>query len=186
MDSAADFEVRCCKCHVSTNAHQKPEDAIKQWNSGEDIECVLDLFIDNLDKNLQGYVEEILIADDDMFWAVNAQSCDANAALLKINGKIVYIVHDGDTIGFDEISEYNPDFYCHVIKPSQGKSIVFRKVLRNEDGVIEGLEFGWGERYLFIFASEDNIIITKSIINLYNDITWDEIPDFDDSVLFAE
>jgi hypothetical protein len=140
--------------------------------------------MDDLNIILQGEVDELLVADDNMFWLVNDQSCDSNSAILKMNGKMVFVTHNDETISLEEISSYNPELYCHVIKPSKGERIVFRKVLYNDSGVVEGLEFGWGTRYLFIFASEHNLIITKSVVDLHGNITWDEIPAFDDSVLF--
>jgi hypothetical protein len=66
-------------------------------------------FEGNLAKILQGTVEEILIADDDWFWTVTNQSCGCNSVILKINGKIIRIVHDRETIAFTDIPSYDAE-----------------------------------------------------------------------------
>ena len=57
------------------------------------------------------------------------------------------------------------------------------KVLYGEDGALDGIKFRFGDRYLFIFADEHNLIVTKSVVDLsFEDVP--AVPWNEDSVLF--
>ena len=186
MDPVDDFIVRCKKCHISTHAYMKPEEAIKQWDSGNDIMPPLDLLSDNLDKNLEGPVLYMAIRGDDSV-QLNQQSCDCLEVIIVTNDRIIIAEHEkygeNGSIAFGTMSSFNKEVYnLRITAPADG-SIEFVKILYEEDGTIDCVKYRYGEHYLFLFADEYNLIVTKSIMDLtFEDDT--PIPDYDPSVLF--
>lgn len=55
-----------------------------------------------------------------------------------------------------------------IASPSDGL-FRFMKVVYHEDGTLDAIKYRYGNRYLFIFADEYNLIVTKSINDLTND-----------------
>lgn len=53
-DFVDDFVVRCKKCHISTMAFMKPEQAIEHWEQEDTVPPPLDLIIDDVDGSLAG------------------------------------------------------------------------------------------------------------------------------------
>jgi len=145
---------------------------------------------DDLEKYLAGVVEEVRISDS-FLWLVNEQSCDCFAVILKINNRMIYVKHidrqnsNDMTMAFYTISGYDPELFRHVVKSKVGETIIFQKLLYSDDGGVDGLKFRCDKRYFFIFASENNLIITKSIVDLAEEDDFEELPDYDDSVLFS-
>ena len=186
MDFVQDFEVRCSKCHLSTHAHMEPEEAIRHWNAADDFCGTMDLLIDDLDKNLQGEILEIRISDD--MYQYNNQSCDVSEAMLVYKDKFIRISHeeadDIGAIGFERWTAFNPRMYRYVVKPKTGKPIQFIKIFYEDDGSIAGLKMRIDDRYLFVFVSEHDLIITKSSFDLLEEDEDTHIPYYDDSVLF--
>lgn len=112
IDFVADFEVRCSKCHLSTHAYIKPEDAVKHWNDGDDImEKPLHIFWDDPEGYLQSEVVAIHISDDG-FWRISHQSCDFDEAVgsLKYVGFEAYLLSILDQQQLSALDRYLGSF----------------------------------------------------------------------------
>ena len=180
VDFVADFEVRCSKCHLSTHAYIKPEDAAKHWNDGDDImEKPLHIFWDDPEGYLQGEVVAIHISDD-CFCGISHQSCDFEEAIFEYKNKMYFFEHERSgedgAINIGSLSSFNPEVYKHVVKPADGETIRFEKIVYSENGDIEGVAFRWGDTWLFVFTSEHNLILTRSSFDLSDDGGWPEAP----------
>lgn len=180
VDFVADFEVRCSKCHLSTHAYIKPEDAAKHWNDGDDImEEPLHIFWDDPEGYLQGEVVAIHISDD-CFCGISHQSCDFGEAVFEYKDKMYFFEHEHSgedgSINIGSLSSFNPEVYRHIVKPADGEIIRFEKIVYSENGDIEGIAFRWGDTWLFVFTSEHNLILTRSSFDLSDDGGWPEAP----------
>ena len=73
-------------------------------------------------------------------------------------------------------------YSLRISAPSDG---IFRfvKVFYQENGAVDGIKYRFGDRYLFIFASEYNLIVTKSIMDLTEEDDT-PVPIYDPSILF--
>lgn len=81
------------------------------------------------------------------------------------------------------ISSFSKEIYSlRISAPSDG---IFRfvKVFYQENGAVDGIKYRFGDRYLFIFASEYNLIVTKSIMDLTEEDDT-PVPIYDPSILF--
>lgn len=163
VDFVADFEARCSKCHLSTHAYIKPEDAAKHWNDGDDImEEPLHIFWDNPEGYLQGEVVAIHIADDE-FDPITQQSINFMEAIIEYTDKMLCIEHAHGTIDIEEFSSYNPDFYRYVIRPASGEMIKFDNLVSADRNVIR-LEYRWNDTWLFIVSEQDNLVIARDTV----------------------
>lgn len=168
IDFVDDFEVRCSKCHLSTHAYIKPEDAAKHWNDGDDImDTPLHIFWDDPEGYLQGEVVAIHIADDE-FDPVTQQSINFLDAIIEYRGKKLIVQHysdeDGHTIDIRKISAFNPDRYRYIIRPAKGDIIKFANIVISDNDSIARLEYSWNESWLFIAAEQDNLVIARDIV----------------------
>ncbi len=118
---------------------------------------------------------------------LNQQSCDCNRLMIVMADKILGVEHEehgeDGTIGFERISSFSKEIYSlRISAPSDG---IFRfvKVFYQEDGAVDGIKYRFGDRYLFIFASEYNLIVTKSIMDLTEEDDT-PVPIYDPSILF--
>lgn len=170
VDFVADFVVRCSSCHQSTHAYIKPEDAAAHWNSGDDVmQDPLHIFWDDPEGNMQGEIVAIHISDDE-FVGISPQSCDFNEAIIEYRDKMYSVEHErfgeGGLLNIGHISSFNPEIYRHTVRPMKGEQIQFVKILYTADGNVEGLAFRWADSYLFVFADEYNLVLTRSSVDL--------------------
>ena len=164
IDFVADFEARCSKCHRSTHAYMRPEDAAKHWNDGDDImDSPLHIFWDDPEGYLQGEVIAIHIADDE-FDPVTQQSINFMEAIIEYTDKKLCVEHDGCTIDIGSISSFNPDMYRYTIRPATSETIKFGNIVISDNGSIARLEYRWNESWLFIVAEQDNLVIARDIV----------------------
>lgn len=173
LDIAQDYIVRCEKCHESTNAYMRNEEAIKAW---ENSECTgpLDLLTDDLEKNLQN-IKFLFIAQEG-FWQVNSQSCDCLELIVDTGEKLISVEHneymEDGCIEFDEISSFNKEAYKYQVNLSNG-TFKLDKIKYYENDFVEAIRYKCEDAFLFVFASEDNLIITMSKYDLFEEIQMD-------------
>ncbi len=172
VDFVADFEVRCSKCHLSTHAYIKPEDAAKHWNDGDDImDNPLHIFWDDPEGYLQGEVVSIHISDDG-FTGNCHESCTFDEAIFKYNDKTYFFEfeeYDGSgTLNIGKLSSFDSQSYGQLIKPADGDTIRFDKIIYSGNGDIKGIAFRWNDAWLFVFVGEHELILTHSLIDLSN------------------
>ncbi len=140
----------------------------------------------DLDKTLAGDVLYLAIegkgADQ-----INQQSCDCNQLIIVMKDHILSLEHQkhGElgAIGIKKITSFSKDTYNLQVVAQSDKPFRFVKVLYHDDRTIDGIKYRYGDRYLFIFSSEYNLIITKSIMDLTEEDDT-PIPESDPSVLF--
>lgn len=186
LDPVGDYVVRCKECHISTHAYMEPETAAARWDAGNDIMPPFDLLIDDLDKALAGEVLYIAIPEEDSE-QLNQQSCDCYELVIVMRDRILWATHEENgesgAIGLDHLSLFNEELYNLRVNAPPDGPFEFMKVLYGEDGALDGIKFRFGDRYLFIFADEHNLIVTKSVVDLsFEDVP--AVPWNEDSVLF--
>ena len=185
LDIVQDYIVRCEKCHESTNAYMRDEEAIKAW---ENNECTgpLDLLTDDLEKNLQN-IKFLFIAQED-FWQVNSQSCDCLEVIVDTGEKLISVAHneymEDGCIEFDEISSFNKEAYKYQVNLSNG-TFKLDKIKYYENNFVEAIRYKCEDAFLFVFASEDNLIITMSKYDLFEEIQMD-FPEIEATLEIAE
>ena len=163
IDFVDDFEARCSKCHRSTHAYMRPEDAAKHWNDGDDImEKPLHIFWDDPQGYLQGEVVAIHIADDE-FDPITQQSINFMEAIIEYTDKKLCVEHDHGTIDIGRISSFNPEIYRYVIRPASGETIKFDSIVSANRNVVR-LEYRWNKSWLFITTELDNLVIARDIV----------------------
>ncbi|MBQ0038368.1 MAG: hypothetical protein KBS74_06835 [Clostridiales bacterium] len=173
VDFVDDFEVRCSKCHRSTHAYMKPEDAAAHWNDGSDItDTPLDIFRDDPDGYLCGEIVAIHIAEDE-FMGISHQSCDFTEAIFEYTDRRLHFEHEeyeeDGAINIGECGSFNPQYYKYIVRPESGSKIRFEKIIYTEDGRIDGIAFRWDDTWLFVFTDEYNLILTRSSFDLSDD-----------------
>ena len=173
LDIVQDYIVRCEKCHESTNAYMRDEEAIKAWDINE---CTgpLHLLTDDLEKNLKNI--KCLYIEQEDFWQVNSQSCDCLKVIVDTGEKLISFEHneymEDGCIEFDEVSSFNKEAYKYQVDLSD-YTFKLDKIKYYEDGFVEAIRYKCEEVFFFIFASEDNLIITMSKYDLFEEIQTD-------------
>ena len=146
----------------------------------------MELSIDDLEKNLAGKVLYMAIAEvgSEQY---NYQSCDCDEVIIVMRDRILLAKHEpfGDegTIGFEVVSAFDEEAYNLRINPPADGPFEFKKILYYEDGSIDCIKYRFGDRYVLIFSSWCNLIVTKSLIDLSGEEDA-PIPAWDSSVLF--
>lgn len=178
LDIVQDYIVRCKKCHESTNAYMSDEDAIMAWDKNE---CTghLDLLTDDLEKHL-GNIKFLYISQED-FWRVNNQSCNCLEVIIDTGEKLISVDHneymDYGCIEFDELSSFNRETYKYQLNLSKN-TFKLDEIKYYENGFVEAIRYKCDDVFLFLFASEDNLIITISKYDLLGEIQM-EFPEIE-------
>ena len=182
-----DFAVRCDKCHISTRAFMTPEEAAMHWNRGDVSMPPLDLITDDLVGNLSGKVLYMDISHEDLE-QYNRQSCECYTVMIVYEDRIIEAEHtengENGAISVNTIGLYNQEMYDLRINAPADGNFELLKILYAEDGTVDGLKYRYGDRYLFVFASEHNLIVTKSLCDLTEEDDT-PVPETEDSVLFV-
>lgn len=170
IDFVADFEARCSKCHRSTHAYMNPESAAMHWNAGDEIlDSSLHIFWDDPEGYLEGEVVAIHISDDG-FLRISHQSCNFDEAIFEYRNKMYFFKCAGFgkncSINIDSIGSFNPEEYRHIVRPTNGETIRFDKILYSENGDIEGIAFRWADTWLFVINNKHNLILTRGSFDL--------------------
>ncbi len=146
----------------------------------------MEVSIDDLEKALSGKVLFMAIAEVGSEQH-NYQSCDCDEVIIVMRDRILLAKHepfvDKGTIGFEAVPAFDEGKYNLRVYPPADGSFEFKKVLYYEDGSIDCIKYRFGDRYVLIFSSCCNLIVTKSIIDLSGDEDA-PIPAWDPSVLF--
>ena len=181
---ADDFAVRCKRCHRSTQLQINLEDALAQWESQDKLIPSLDLITDNLEFALNRSVQFIAIAKEGAE-CLNAQSCDCDKLIVVTDEDIIWMKSDSfggmPIIGFDTLISFNPEVYSLIISPPKAGEWTLLRIEKNDRGDVISIKYQYGDRFLFIFASQYNLIVTKSVVDLLDS---EDVPDVDDSILF--
>lgn len=143
---------------------------------------------DDLDRVLKGDVLYMVLHRDDVF-QFNEQSCDCSEVIIVMADRILVAVHDKSgedgAIMFSKRAEFKEEFNCFRVIPRQGSVFKYLKVRYDQGGAVDGVKYQFGDRYIFITATEDGLIVTKSMYDLFEEDDT-PMPDWDTSVLFEE
>lgn len=187
LDHVNDYVVRCKRCHKSTWANMVLQDAIDDWNSG-DTPCEVDVFEDNASEFWSGQINYFAVSNRGIY-PISAQSCDFEEAIASVGDRLISIQHrhindEYGTFGFHFLTGYNESVYNMKVVATPEEPITFLEEVREPDGALSGIKFKCGGRYLFLYSLEYNLTLTKSMVDLEAELTIDELPHVDDSVLF--
>ena len=110
------------------------------------------------------------------FAMMTDQSCDCEKIIIKSNDNCVIITseavgEDGHIVfshcSLDEVNSY-PYEVCF-----EGYNFRFDKFSCLKNGMIEGMRFASDGVFLFIFALENNLVVTMSKYDLFEEIEMD-------------
>ena len=166
----AGYLARCKKCHLTTHAYKKREDAAKHWNDGDDImPNPLHIFFDDPQAYMQGEVVAIHIADQP-FDPAAQQYIEFHEAIIEYPTKIYWIAfHDYNGEFTIDWNTYSPQdtfdaaYYPHTFYPAHGTTLRFKKVVLSY-GEISSLEYDYGGTPIFIAAGQDRLYLSRDYI----------------------
>ena len=116
-------------------------------------------------------IDELYISDR-FYDQVTCQSCDCKEILIKSGDSFYLVSHQlKDDDGYIEIKRvdgfYNNDFTYMVKFPDD--NFYFDRIQNTDKGLIDGIRFRSGKSYLFVFALEDNLVLTKTNYDLFDE-----------------
>ena len=88
------------------------------------------------------------------------------------NGRILFRI----------IPSFDEKIYNLRVQPPNGSALTFVSMRSALDGSIKAVKYRFADRYVFLFASEFNLIVTKSVFDMFEEDDT-PIPEWDDSVL---
>ncbi len=147
-----------------------------------------DLEIEDLDQILAGEVLYMAIEGKHAL-QINAQSCNCSRVIIVMRDYTLLAEHrnngEAGAICFKKMTSFDAKAYNLRISPPPSKKIQYVKTFFAPDGTVDGVKYRYGDYYLSLFASEYELIVTKSICDLFEEDDT-SIPEFDPSVLFDE
>lgn len=171
IDTVGDYCVRCDKCHKSTGYCMDMKDAVELWESGKcEFEC--ELLSDNFKAHL-AEIKSIYISDDEVYMP-DCQSCCCYDIVIDTGEKLISSDCTNGKLTMAEINSFNKDYYRYKIDLSD-RECVIEKIGFLTDEYVKSLVYKYGDEYLYITASVENIIIktdgnglseTKIILNI--------------------
>ena len=128
---------------------------------------------------------------------LNDQSCDCHEAILCTTQGFLLLRH-GKVDCYDEeegpgriflfaIDNYQTDYFDWKDIPTQAGTNQIKKIHYDKNGMLTEMKFLYGDRFLYVFSSDEELIVTKSLNELFDD-EWVEgetiVYEREDSVLF--
>ena len=106
----------------------------------------------------------------------NAQSCDCMELIIETGEKMISAVHrefgEDGCIELMEISQYNKEEYKYKLSMCD-ETYRLERIAYFDNGFIDAIKFKCENVFLFIFALEDNLVLTKSKYDLLDETTND-------------
>lgn len=164
LDLVQDYIVRCDKCHDSTNAYMCMDDAIKAW---ENNECTgpLDLLTDDLEKHLSN-IKQIYVNGEN-FCKLNDHTCVCSCVVIDTGELLILIEHGWDSgyVHFSEISEFDAEYFKH--NADSEELFKLDKIKYYDNRFVEAIRYKGDDSFLYIFGTENYLLITKSKDDLF-------------------
>jgi hypothetical protein len=117
-------------------------------------------------------VDSIYISEK-FFEMVNEQSCDCDEIVIKNGDKYILLTsHTSGEDGYieiDTVANYTQSQFPYEVDISK-ENFKFDKFCFLENGLIDGIRFCADGVFLFIFALEHNLVLTKSKYDLFEEI----------------
>lgn len=126
-------------------------------------------------QSLLNRIDSLLISDK-FFSKMTEQSCDCDEIIVKSGEKYVKLTSkplgEDACIAFEEVGPAEADNYPYAADLDR-IDFFFDKTVGLDCGKIEGVRFSADGVFLFIFASEHNLILTMSKYDLFEEIEMD-------------
>ena len=136
------------------------------------------MLVAELEKSLAN-IKRIYISADE-FWRVNYQSCDCLKIIIETDDSMILLKHQdfrkNGCINFDKVSDIDKQNYKYKVN-LENELFALEKVVCFDEGFVKVIKFAGDDVFLFIFASKDNLILTKSkydILDETNDFFEEE------------
>lgn len=117
-------------------------------------------------------VDSIYISEK-FFEMVNEQSCDCDEIIIKNDDKYILLtshtLREDGYIEIDTVANYAQSQFPYEVDISK-ENFKFDKFCFLENGLIDGIRFCADGVFLFIFALEHNLVLTKSKYDLFEKI----------------
>ena len=117
-------------------------------------------------------IDSIYISEK-FFEMVTEQSCDCDQIVIKNGEKSILLTsHTSGEDGYieiDTVADYEQSRFPYEVDISK-ENFKFDKFCFLENGLIEGIRFCADGVFLFVFASEHNLVLTKSRYDLFEEI----------------
>ena len=126
--------------------------------------------INVLDKIDKIYISNSFLA------MMNDQSCDCDEVIIKSGDNYIKLTsqavgEDGKII-FEECMSFKKNEYPYEVD-LKGQRFRFDKFSYLENGMIDGIRFTGDEAFMFVFALENNLVLTMSKLDLFGEIEMD-------------
>lgn len=106
----------------------------------------------------------------------NAQSCDCMELVIDTGEKMISVVHrefdEDGCIELEEIHELNKEVYRYKML-MHDEQFELERISYFDNGLINAIKFKYKDVFLFVFALEDNLVLTKSKYDLLDETTKD-------------
>ena len=106
----------------------------------------------------------------------NAQSCDCMELVIDTGEKMISVVHrefgEDGCIELEEIHELNKEVYKYKML-MYDEQFELERISNFDNGLIDAIKFKYKDVFLFVFALEDNLVLTKSKYDLLDETTKD-------------
>ncbi len=106
----------------------------------------------------------------------NYQSCDCIELVVDTGEKMISVVHrkfgEDGCIELEEIHELNKEVYRYKML-MHDEHFKLERISNFDNGFIDAIKFKYKDVFLFVFALEDNLVLTKSKYDLLDETTND-------------
>lgn len=120
---------------------------------------------------MDNMVRNIYISNFD-FMGINSQSCDCSAIIVDYGNKLEMYEHrehiEDGAIAIKCIDSFDRSLFSLQVE-LENEFFILDKKLFKEDGSLDAVRFKFKDVYLFLFASEYNLILTKSKWDIFED-----------------
>ena len=109
-----------------------------------------------------------------------AQSCDCMELVVDTGEKMISVVHrefgEGGCIELEEIHDLNKEVYKYKML-MYDEQFELERISNFDNGLIDAIKFKYKDVFLFVFALEDNLVLTKSKYDMLDETTKDFFED---------
>lgn len=127
---------------------------------------------------------ESLHMSDKFFEMISQSSCDCDEMVIKNGDKYILLTsHPLGEDGYLEInllSNYDQDRFIYEVN-MESEHYRFDKFCFLDNELIEGIRFRSGDIFLFVFALEHNLVLTKSKYDIFEELETD-LPDIEETL----
>ena len=125
-----------------------------------------------------------LYMSDKFFELISQSSCDCDEIVIRNGDDCILLTshplgEDG-YLKFDLLSNYDQDRFIYEVDMGS-EHYRFDKFCFLDNELIEGIRFRSGDIFLFVFALEHNLVLTKSKYDIFEELETD-LPDIEETL----